>query len=145
MRKDFKPLRLVGSLHNFQGPFSPSLRLLYQLTRVAPIGPDLSQSGKLASQIRQYQLGSVSVLHIRRMNHATQNQAQRIHNDVALAALYFLARIVAAGPPFSVVFTLWLSTIAALGLFLRPSSRLMRSRSTYGFSPKSRRLSTACS
>ena len=39
----------------------------------------------------------------------------------ALAAGDLLAAIVAAGPPFSVVFTVWLSITAALGLSFRPA------------------------
>ena len=55
-------------------------------------------------------------------------QAQRVDEDVALLALDLLARIVAvrinAGPPFSALFTLWLSMIAAVGLASRsPCSR----------------------
>ena len=44
-------------------------------------------------------------------------QALRIDKDVALLAFDFLARVVAARvdatPPFSALFTLWLSMIAA--------------------------------
>ena len=48
-----------------------------------------------------------------------------VDQRVALALLDLLARIVAAGPPASVVLTLWLSIIAPLGLASRPT----RSRS----------------
>ena len=79
-------------------------------------------------QILQNQLGSITILNIGRMNCAVQKQTQGVHNDVTLAALHFLAGVVAARAPFSVVFTLWLSMIAALGLFLRPSRLRTRSR-----------------
>jgi hypothetical protein len=54
-----------------------------------------------------------------------QEQARSVDGDVALASLDPLGRVVAARPPFSVVFTLWVSTMAAPGLDSRPS----RSRS----------------
>jgi len=48
-----------------------------------------------------------------------------VDQRVALAPINLLARIVTRGPPASVVFTLWLSIIAADGLASRPT----RSRS----------------
>jgi len=52
-----------------------------------------------------------------------KQQTQRIYEDVALLALDLFARIVAmridAGPPFSALFTLWLSMIAAVGVASR--------------------------
>jgi hypothetical protein len=59
------------------------------------------------------------------MDDHAQQQARGVDRDVALPALDLLGRVVAARPPFSVVFTLWVSTIAAVGLGSRPS----RSRS----------------
>ena len=57
-----------------------------------------------------------------------QQQAYCIDENMPLLALDLLARIVAvrinAGPPFSALFTLWLSMMAAVGL----ASRSSRSR-----------------
>lgn len=128
MRKKLKPLGFIRPLYDLQHPFAPVLRLLKQLSGVTSIGPYFSQPGKPICQIFQNQLGPVTVLDVSRVNDTTQNQAQRIYDDVTLAPLYFLTGVVAARAPFSVVFTLWLSTIAALGLFLRPSLSWMRLR-----------------
>jgi hypothetical protein len=52
-----------------------------------------------------------------------EQQAQRIYQYMALLALDLFARIIAmridAGPPFSALFTLWLSMMAAVGLASR--------------------------
>jgi hypothetical protein len=53
-------------------------------------------------------------------DHAEQ-QPLRVDRNLALAPLDLLGGIVAARPPFSVVFTLWLSMMAAVGLASRPS------------------------
>jgi hypothetical protein len=39
------------------------------------------------------------------MDHHRQEQAEGVHDQVALAAVYLLAGIITARPPFSVVFT----------------------------------------
>jgi hypothetical protein len=59
------------------------------------------------------------------MNDRVHQQACRIDEDMPLLAFDFLARIIAmrinAGPPFSALFTLWLSITAAVGLACRPA------------------------
>src|SRR4051794_26309564 len=72
---------------------------------------------EIADPVRVLDVGGVD-------GHAEQ-QARGVDRDVALPAPYFLGRVVAARPPFSVVLTLWVSTMAALGLGSLPS----RSRS----------------
>jgi len=57
------------------------------------------------------------------VDHRVQQQAYRIDKDMPLLAFDFLACIIAdrinAGPPFSALFTLWLSITAAVGLASR--------------------------
>jgi len=66
---------------------------------------------------------AVAILDVGGMNDGVQQQAQRVYENMALLALDLLARIIAmridAGPPFSALFTLWLSMIAAVGLVSR--------------------------
>jgi hypothetical protein len=54
------------------------------------------------------------------MNDGVQQQTQRVYDNMALLALDLFARVIAmridAAPPFSALFTLWLSTMAAVGL-----------------------------
>ena len=50
------------------------------------------------------------------MHDNAEQQAGGVDPDMPFAALDLLRRIPAARPPFSVVFTLWVSITAALGL-----------------------------
>src|SRR5215213_3179447 len=72
---------------------------------------------------------AIRVLDVGRMHDYAQQQPLRVHRDVALAPFQPLGGIPAARSPFSVVLTLWVSMIAAVGLTSRPSpSRSMRTR-----------------
>jgi hypothetical protein len=59
------------------------------------------------------------------MDHGAQEQAQRVDQDVPLLAFDLLACVKAlrvdARAPFSALFTLWLSMIAAVGLASLPA------------------------
>jgi hypothetical protein len=48
------------------------------------------------------------------------DQAEGVDQEVALAAVDPLGAVIAVPPPRSVVLTLWLSRIAALGVGRRP-------------------------
>ena len=68
---------------------------------------------------------------------------RRIYYDVPLASGYPFASVVPSGPPFSVVFTDWLSMMAALGVASRPAFSRTRDRrafSTRSQVPSSRQL-----
>jgi hypothetical protein len=95
---------------------------------IAPIGKQLFQERIHPKQRCKKQDAAVAVLDVGGMNDCVQQQTQRIYENMALLALDLLARIIAmridAGPPFSALFTLWLSMIAAVGLASRsPCSR----------------------
>jgi hypothetical protein len=71
---------------------------------------------------------AVAILDIGGMNGGAQQQTKRVYENVALLALDLLSCIVTmrinARPPFSALFTLWLSMMAAVGLVsCSPSSR----------------------
>jgi len=58
------------------------------------------------------------------MHHRMQYQTDRVDQDMTLLAFDLLARVIPgridAGPPFSALFTLWLSITQAVGLASRP-------------------------
>ncbi len=99
---------------------------------VGAIGEDRLQEGKQpAGMAVQNQRGAVAVLYVGRMHHGVEDQAEGVDKQVAFLALDLLARVIArrvdARPPFSALFTLWLSIAPALGEAARPSnSRVMR-------------------
>jgi hypothetical protein len=74
------------------------------------------------SKQRQDQPGAVAVLYVSRMDYGNENQPKDIYEQVALATIDLLARVVAVRAPLSVVLTDWLSMIAALGCRLRPAA-----------------------
>jgi hypothetical protein len=66
---------------------------------------------------------AIAVLNAGGMNDGMEQQTYRIYEYMALLALDLFARIIAmridADPPFSALFTLWLSMMAAVGLTSR--------------------------
>jgi site-specific DNA recombinase len=92
---------------------------------IGAVGEDHLDEGEQPACGTQHRQGSVTVLDVGGMNHGTQQEAQRIDQDVPLLALDLLARIVTARinarPPFSALLTLWLSRIAAAGLASLPA------------------------
>ena len=92
---------------------------------IATIGVELAQERIKPEQRRRDHDTTITVLSIRPENHGMRHQAERINNDVAFLSLDFLAAVVTwrvnRGPPFSALFTLWLSMMATLGLSSRPA------------------------
>ena len=93
---------------------------------VAGIGEQLHQEGIHPEQGGQQQHAAVTVLDVRWMHHGMQQQAYRVDQDMPLLTLDLLARVIPgridAGPPFSALFTLWLSITQAVGLASRPAA-----------------------
>ena len=91
---------------------------------IAGIGEQLHQEWIQSKQGRKQQNAAVTVLDVRGMDFGVQQQAYRIDQDMPLDPLDLLARIIAgwinADPPFSALFTLWLSITQAVGLASRP-------------------------
>ena len=91
---------------------------------IGGVGKELLQKGMQPEHCGEQQDAAIAVLDAGGMNDGVQQQAQRIYENVALLAFDLLARIIAMrinpGPPFSALFTLWLSITAAVGLACRP-------------------------
>jgi hypothetical protein len=92
---------------------------------IGAIGKQLAQERELSEQARQQQHATVAVLNVGRHDQRVQHQPERVNEKVALLALDQLTCIEAVRidrrPPFSALFTLWLSMIADVGLASRPA------------------------
>jgi hypothetical protein len=113
-----KPLGALGPFDNLQayGVMQPQRPdPCDQLARIRLIGPDHPQTRELVPENCQQGLGPVTILHTRRGDDDGQDQPERVDEEMPLAALDLFVRIKAADPPFSVVFTDWLSMSPAVG------------------------------
>ncbi len=116
----------VGALDDLQFPLTgPRDGVRHPWALIAAIGIDAFDEGEAAAGFAQHGARSVAVLDVGGMNGDAQQEAERIDEDMALAALDLLARVVARRierePPFTAPLTLWLSMMAALGLASRPA------------------------
>ncbi len=95
---------------------------------ISAIGVELQEKGIEAEQGCHQKHAAVAILDIVSVYDGVHQEALRIDENVPLLALDLLARVIAmridATPPFSALFTLWLSMIAAIG----EDSRSARSR-----------------
>ena len=95
---------------------------------VAGIGKELLQERIHSEQGCQQQDTTVAILDVGGVDGGMEQQTQRVYENLTLLALDLLSRVVAmridASPPFSALFTLWLSMMAAVGSASRsPCSR----------------------
>jgi len=114
---------VIASLYNLQHPTAYGLRPFDEFTRIPSVCPNELQSRVLPTEFAKHELGTVAILNVGSMDDHGQDQAQGIDDQVPLAPLDFLARVVPSRPPFSVVLTLWLSTMAAEGEAFRPAAK----------------------
>lgn len=90
---------------------------------IGAVGEQLAEEWELSEQGGQQKYATVAVLNVSGAHQRVQQKPQCVDQKMALLALDQLARIKAmrinGGPPFSALFTLWLSTIQAVGLASR--------------------------
>jgi hypothetical protein len=118
--------RAIAAADDLQAPAArPGHRGRGGVAPVGAVGEDHLDEREQTPRRPKDRQDAVAVLDVGGMDRGAQEQAQRIDQDVPLLALDLLARVVArrvdARPPFSALFTLWLSTIAAVGLASLPA------------------------
>ena len=119
---------VVAAFDDLQKPAAQLLGPFDQLAGISSVGPDQLQPREQAGEFPQDQLGAVAILDIACMYDNRNNQAEGIDDNVPLSAVDLLPRIVTVYPPFSVVFTDWLSMTAADGVDCLPAARRTCSR-----------------
>jgi hypothetical protein len=122
IRKHMEPFTFPPAPHNFQRTASVWLDPSHQRAGVAPIGPYPAQPGPRRPGLLQNPPSTLPIGNIRRMHHRHQDQAQGVHQQMPLPSFHLLADVIASRPPFSVVLTDWLSTMAASGSSWRPDA-----------------------
>ena len=117
---------LVAAAHDLQFPDARARddgRHLAPL--IARVADEALNEREAASCLPQQSLCTVSILDACRMHADGQQQAERIGQDVALAAKHLLASVIAGrverSPPLTAPFAVWLSMIAVVGLASRPA------------------------
>ena len=90
---------------------------------IGAVREQLAQEGELSEQGGQQQHASIAILHVGGGDQGVQQQPEFVDQDVAFLALDQLAGVEAMRidrrPPFSALFTLWLSMMQAVGLTSR--------------------------
>jgi hypothetical protein len=90
---------------------------------IGAVREQLAQKGELSEQGGQQQHAAITVLHVGGGDQGVQQQPELVDQDVAFLALDQLAGVEAMRidrrPPFSALFTLWLSMMQAVGLASR--------------------------
>lgn len=124
--KNDKAMQLVA-LDDFDRP-GPSLgEGCRQLgSPIVGIGEDAFDERKQAARAPvENQPGAIAILDVGRMDDDVQQEAERVDEDVPLATLDLLARVIARrierDPPFCAPLALWASMIATVGLASRPA------------------------
>jgi hypothetical protein len=112
----------IGTTDDFSGQVRHDVRkaVMEYRPRIGAVSKQLLEERELSEQCGQEHQATVAILNIGWRHQCMQQQTQCIDENVALLAFDQLAGIepmsIDAGPPFSALFTLWLSTMQAVGL-----------------------------
>src|SRR5215218_5871808 len=125
LREHHKALGGIRALHDFKGHAPQDLldRTSELRSLVSAIGVELQQK-RIASEEHGHQPNApVAILDMGGVHDRVHQQALGVDENVTLLAFDPFTRIIARrvdrGPPFSALFTLWLSRIATVGLACR--------------------------
>src|SRR5215203_1486175 len=105
------------------------------------------QEGKEPPHRLQNTEAAIPILHVARQNGTAEHQAKRVDNGVALAPFDLLGCVIAhrigLAPPLSAPFTLWLSTMAVVGLASLPANYGLVRRGRGAAAPACRHTASA--
>ena len=90
----------IGPFDDLEGPFAdPAQRLPEFVASIAAIGKHMAQPREAVDDLGQHQRCAVAVLDVGGVDHGVDQVALSVGDDVALAALDLLARIIATRTP----------------------------------------------
>jgi hypothetical protein len=118
----------VTTPDNLNNPSKCAPGPAYKCPGIAAINPYSFQPPKSVSKFLQNQPTAIAILNVSGVYYHNQNQPEGINEQVPLTPGNLLSSVITAAPPFSAVFTLWLSMIPALGVGLCPAWRRTCSR-----------------
>jgi hypothetical protein len=96
-RLNFEAADVVGALDDLHGPIANLVESVTQLRPcISSIGEDVAQPRKRSPDGGEHLRSRVTILNIGSMDDQRDHQSERVGHDVALAALDFLARVIAA-------------------------------------------------
>ena len=111
----------VTTLDNLNNPSECVFGPTHKCPGITSIHPYPFQLPKSIAQFLQNQPSPITILNVGGVYYHNQNQAEGINEQVPLTPRNLFSGVITATPPFSAVFTLWLSMIAALGVGLCPA------------------------
>jgi len=125
LRQNDKALGSIATTHDleYQARHGERQTVLKYWPCVGGVGKQLLEKREPREQRRQDHQPAIAILHIGRCHQRVQQQSHGVDEDMPLLALYQLAGIepmrIDPDPPFSALFTLWLSMMQAVGLASR--------------------------
>lgn len=126
LRKNDEAMQLAA-LDDLESPGAGSTEGGGQLrSLVAGVGKDPFDEGEQAARATVEDQGrAIAILHVGRMHDDVQEEPERVDQNMPLATLDLLARVIARGidrrPPFCAPLALCASMTAAVGLAARPA------------------------
>ena len=114
------PVAFRAPSHDFDGP-AWALKVAHPGARVATVYPDVAQVRRLRRGPLDQVRGPIPIADVRGMHHDCDGVAGRVNKNMPLSSVYLFAPVITADPPFSVVLTLWESTMPADASGARPS------------------------
>ena len=100
-----EPFALVVSSDDFERPSGEVFDPADKLACISPVGPYQREPVEMPLQTFEHKLCPVAVLNTCFMYYDDHHQSECVYDPMALSSIDFLARIISAKPPFSVVFT----------------------------------------
>jgi hypothetical protein len=116
----------VGALDDLHPPFAGGCNSgLHRRSLITAVAIDQRNEGEQRTRAAQHGDDTIAILHVGRMDDDAQREAERIDENMPLAARNLLSRVealrVERGAPFLAALAVWLSMIAIVGLASRPS------------------------